>query len=65
MRWSGEVEVVRATDRALLVAYELQEIWIPKSQIDDDSSIYSSKQVGEKGELVLPEWLADEKGLTS
>lgn len=65
MKWSGEVEVKRASAKALLVVYETQEIWIPKSQIDDDSSIYSSRQVGETGELVLPEWLADEKGLTS
>jgi len=62
MKWEGEVELVRATDRALLVNYEGEEIWIPKSQVDDDSEIYSHRQVGEKGTLVIPYWLAEEKG---
>lgn len=63
MQWEGEVTVVRETDKALLVRYEGEDIWIPKSQIHADSEIYSSKQVGETGTLVLPYWLAEEKGL--
>lgn len=63
MEWSGYVTVKHATDKALLVVYEDAEVWIPKSQIHDDSTIHSHKQVGESGELVIPYWLAEEKGL--
>lgn len=63
MNWSGEVVVIESTPKALLVEYEGEEIWVPKSQIQDDSEIYSAKQIGETGELVIPYWLAEEKGL--
>lgn len=63
MKWEGEVTVVHATARALLVDYEGEEVWIPKSAIDDDSEIYSGRQVGETGTLVIPYRLAEEKGL--
>ena len=63
MKWEGDVEIRGATDKALLVEYEGEEFWIPKSQIDDDSEIYSSRQLGKTGTLVLPYWLAEEKGL--
>lgn len=61
--WAGTVLVKAATDKALLVEYESEEFWIPKSQIHDDSEIYSSHQLGEEGELVLPYWFAEQKGL--
>lgn len=34
--------------------------WIPKSQIHDDSEVWKN---GQEGELIIPEWLAHEKGL--
>lgn len=37
------------------------EIWIPKSQIDYDESEVLAQ--GDVGSLVIPKWLADEKGL--
>lgn len=59
-----DVEVVRETEKALLCAFELkngrQELWIPKSQIHDDSEVYEEDT---EGVLVIPEWLAIEKGL--
>ena len=61
-KWIGDVRLVRTTDKALLVEYEGEEIWVPRSQVDDDSEIYSDKQVGETGLLVIPYWLAEEKG---
>lgn len=62
MEWADEVKVIRATDKALLVEYELDQKWIPKSQIHDDSEIYKSDQVGQIGILVIPEWLAEKLG---
>jgi len=35
-------------------------VWIPKSQILDASEVYED---GHRGTLVIPEWLATEKGL--
>ena len=64
MKWSGEVYVEARSDKALLVVFEGEKIWVPKSVIDDDSEVWSDKHVGQTGDLVLPEWLADEKGLT-
>lgn len=63
MNWEGEVLLKHTTPEALLVVYENEEIWIPKSQVDDDSEIFSDKQLGKTGNLVIPHWLAEEKGL--
>lgn len=62
--WYGEVEVIRETDRALLVDYEGEEVWIAKSMIHDDSEIWGKHDPGDRGRLALPYWLAKEKGLT-
>ena len=35
-------------------------VWIPQSQIDDDSEIWKK---GDCGKLVISEWIANEKGL--
>jgi hypothetical protein len=56
-----EVEqVVRATGKALLVLVEGEEVWIPRSQIQEDSEVQDE---GDSGTLVIPMWLAEEKGL--
>lgn len=38
-----------------------EEIWIPKSQITDDSEVYKS---GTSGELIVTEWFARKQGWT-
>lgn len=38
------------------------EVWIPQSQIDDDSEVFNSHENSE-GTLVISEWIATEKGL--
>ena len=50
------------TDKACLVeGVEYSEpLWIPKSQIDDDSEVYAA---GTSGTLIVSEWIATEKGL--
>lgn len=64
---SGHVDfdntVVRdESDEAIKV--ELDDgrtFWIPKSQVHDDSESY---ELGTDGTLIIPEWLADSKGMT-
>lgn len=50
------------TDHALLVRFPDMDdaVWIPKSQVDDDSEVYKK---GTSGTLVITEWIATEKGL--
>lgn len=62
-----EVDVVtvkRETDMAILIVVMenaiRREVWIPKSQIHDDSEVWAD---GDKGTLVIPEWLALDKEL--
>lgn len=60
------VTVRKETDKAILCTIpdlDGEEIWVPKSQIKDESEVYSLKSGKEPGKLVIPKWLADEKGL--
>jgi hypothetical protein len=54
------VTVSKETEAALLVNIEGEEMWIPKSQIDDDSEVYKKDT---EGTLVITEWIAKQKGL--
>lgn len=61
--WSAEnVEGLRLSPsgQALLVDVDGDCVWIPCSQISDDSEVYKP---GDVGELIIPQWLAEEKGL--
>lgn len=53
-------KALKETDKGLLVEYEGEEIWIPKSQITEDSEV---TEEGDEGILAIPEWLAEEKGM--
>jgi hypothetical protein len=58
-----EVEDVRVrteTRTALLVAVGPRLIWVPKSQILEESEVWGE---GDEGTLVIPEWLAIERGI--
>lgn len=50
----------RETDAALLCEIEGEDIWIPKSQIHDDSEVYEE---GHSGTLIVSEWIAKQKNL--
>lgn len=56
-----DVKVIRDSGTAILCEVDGEEVWIPKSQIDDDSEVYKA---GTDGKLIIPEWLATDKGLT-
>ena len=55
------VEILRETEKAFLVTDGFKEDWIPKSQIDFKSSYTTVREVGETGDLEIPEWLAEKK----
>lgn len=48
------------TGKAVLVEHDGATYWIPKKCIHDDSECYSART---SGTLVIPLWLAEEKGL--
>lgn len=55
-----DVVAKRSTEKALLCRIAGEEVWIPHSQIHEDSEVYES---GGEGVLVIPRWLAEEKDL--
>jgi len=60
----GTGRALRETDKALLVELELHEctIWIPKSQIHDDSEVFDADDNAE-GNVVVERWFAEKEGL--
>ena len=54
--------VVRHLTNSMLVDHEGEEGWIPYSQIHDDSEVWLESEVGEVGELVVPLWIAEDRG---
>lgn len=54
------VTALRGTDKALLCLIDGEEVWVPQSQIHDDSEVY---EVGGEGKLVITRWFADQRGL--
>jgi hypothetical protein len=54
-------EVKHETDAAYLLNDGLQDIWIPKSQIEDEET--SLKDGVEYLDFCIPEWLALQKGM--
>lgn len=55
-----DVEALKETEAALLVAIDGEEHWIPKSQIHDDSEVWAE---GDTGTLAITQWLATQKKL--
>lgn len=54
-------EIRRLSDKAVLIHDGTREAWIPKSQIEDPQP--DELEIGEHVELLLPEWIAKDKGL--
>lgn len=59
------VTALRGTERALLCRIPgeraTRDVWIPRSQITDDSEVF---EVGDEGQLVVKSWFADREGLS-
>ena len=63
MNFDIHVTLKAKSAKAILVEDEDgEEVWIPNSQIDDDSEIWEDSEKGEEGKLVISEWLATQKG---
>lgn len=56
---------VGESEKALLVKLpELEKpVWIPKSQVDDDSEVYGADPRENKGTLIVSQWIAEQKDL--
>lgn len=55
-----DVECTKETKDAILCVIDGKSIWIPKSQVHDDSEVYKD---GDSGTLVITQWIAEQKGL--
>lgn len=61
-RCQAEALRVSGSGKALLVRFESgDEMWVPQSLIHDDSEVYRS---GDSGEICIPGWWAQRKGLS-
>jgi len=59
---SFEVERIEAeTDKAILVDFDGEKTWVPKSQIHDDSEVWSKEN--DSGTLIVTRWWATKNGL--
>jgi hypothetical protein len=54
-----DVVCKHATDKAILVEIDGEEVWVPQSQVDEDSEVY---QKGDEGTLIVSEWFAKQRG---
>ena len=64
--WEGECTYVRQTAKAVLVDYEGEEIWVPKSLLRPGSPTDEDLQMLTEGQditVVLPVWFAKQEGL--
>lgn len=56
-----EARLVHKTEKAYLIDYGGKEYWIPKSKVEQFDEVPHNPGFYE---IVIPEWLADEKELT-
>jgi len=56
----SDVKAIAETEVALLCEVDGEEVWLPKSQVQDESEVW---QKGDEGTLVVSEWIAKQKGL--
>jgi len=58
----GQCKVLQVTDKAFLLdSDEVGEVWIPKSQILEDSELDAQSTFGDKGAVEISEWFAKQK----
>jgi len=53
-----EAEIIRATDRAVLIVYEDAEVWVPRSVCLEGDSL----SVGDT-DLIVADWWLEKEGL--
>lgn len=57
---SVDAVCIRQTDKAIQVRIGKRELWVPQSQVHDDSEVYA---LGHDGVLVLRGWFARKEGI--
>jgi hypothetical protein len=57
-----DAEVLKETEKALLVDIYDNEVWVPKSEVNWEET--DVKVEGDKGTITISEWIATQKGLT-
>lgn len=55
-----EAKCKKATKKAILCRINKEDVWIPLSQVDDESEVWRE---GDEGKLVISQWIAEQKGL--
>ncbi len=55
-------KAIRDSGKALLCVVLGREVWIPHSQIDFDSEVFDADENAD-GELVISQWIAEQKEL--
>lgn len=58
-----DVEVIQVTSNSLLCDVDGEEVWIPKSQLLPDSELKEGSKIGDVGTLIIPYWLAENRGI--
>lgn len=62
-----DVEVLRCTAKAAQYNIAGESVWIPHSQVHDDSELYYDERGAvmsdDSGRLVITRWIAEQKGL--
>ena len=56
-------DYIRSTDLACLFEIDGEEIWVPKSVIDWDSSDFGEDDEGMDGTVYIAEWFCDKEGI--
>ena len=54
-----EAKVVRTTPKAVLIEYEDEELWLPRSAMIDDEEL----EAGQQTQIKMLPWIAKEKGI--
>lgn len=58
-----DVTITHETAKAFKVTTDgVDEIWLPKSQLGSQGTITRDSSEGDNGTVILPSWLAIEKG---
>ena len=55
-----DVTCVAESDRSILVEIGDEQVWLPKSQVDEDSEVFKKD---DEGRLVVTKWIAQEREL--
>jgi hypothetical protein len=56
----GDVKAVADSELGLRISVGGKAVWVPKSEIHEDSDVYEN---GTEGTLIISEWVAKKKGL--